>query len=37
MKLGAFSLSLAVKGIEASKSFYEALGFTEVGGNIEQK
>lgn len=37
MKLGAFSLSLAVKDIEASKSFYEALGFTEVGGNIEQK
>lgn len=37
MKLGAFSLSLAVKDIQASKTFYEALGFTEVGGNIEQK
>lgn len=36
MKLGAFSVSLAVKDIHASKAFYEKLGFQEVGGNIEQ-
>ena len=28
MKLGAFSVSLNVKDIEASKKFYETLGFT---------
>jgi len=27
MKLGAFSISLAVKDIHASKAFYEKLGF----------
>ena len=27
MELGAFSVSLAVKDIEASKLFYEKLGF----------
>ena len=27
MELGAFSVSLNVKDIHASKSFYEALGF----------
>ena len=32
MELGAFSLSLAVKDIEASKVFYGKLGFTPVGG-----
>ena len=37
MKLGAFSLSLSVKDIAASKAFYEKLGFCEFGGNIEQK
>jgi predicted enzyme related to lactoylglutathione lyase len=37
MKLGAFSVSLAVKDIHASKTFYEALGFTVFGGNIEMK
>lgn len=36
MKLGAFSISLAVKDIKASKAFYEALGFTVFGGNIDQ-
>ena len=28
MKLGAFSISLAVKDIAASRAFYEKLGFT---------
>ena len=28
MELGAFSVSLVVKDIEASKLFYEKLGFT---------
>ncbi|MGL5891313.1 MAG: VOC family protein [Bacteroidia bacterium] len=37
MKLGAFSISLAVKNIQASKTFYENLGFSAFGGNIEQK
>ncbi len=36
MKLGAFSISLAVKDIHKSKEFYENLGFTYKGGNIEQ-
>ncbi|MEZ4668872.1 MAG: VOC family protein [Anaerolineae bacterium] len=36
MKLGAFSVSLAVKDIEASKAFYEKLGFIVFGGNQEQ-
>lgn len=36
MQLGAFSVSLAVKDIQASKIFYEKLGFTEAGGNLEQ-
>ena len=30
MNLGNFSVSLAVKDIEASKVFYEKLGFTDV-------
>jgi lactoylglutathione lyase len=37
MKLGAFSVSLSVKDIKASKAFYENLGFTEFGGEISQK
>lgn len=37
MKLGAFSISLAVKDIHASKAFYENLGFETMGGNIDQK
>ncbi len=36
MKLGAFSISLAVKDIHKSKEFYEKLGFSYKGGNIEQ-
>ncbi len=36
MKLGAFSMSLNVKDIRASKQFYEQLGFTSFGGNIDQ-
>lgn len=36
MKLGTFSISLNVRDINASKLFYEKLGFTEFGGNIEQ-
>src|SRR6188472_570170 len=33
MELGAFSISLAVKDIEASKLFYEKLGFTIFMGD----
>ena len=36
MELGAFSVSLAVKDIEASKLFYEKLGFTVFGGDQTQ-
>jgi catechol 2,3-dioxygenase-like lactoylglutathione lyase family enzyme len=36
MELGAFSISLAVKDIAASKAFYEKLGFEVFGGNIVQ-
>lgn len=36
MKLGAFSVSLAVKDIEASKQFYEKLGFATLGGDQAQ-
>lgn len=36
MKLGAFSVSLAVKDIHKSKAFYEALGFEQFAGEIEQ-
>jgi lactoylglutathione lyase len=36
MKLGAFSISLAVKDIAASRAFYEMLGFTVFGGNQDQ-
>ncbi|MBV7269007.1 VOC family protein [Winogradskyella luteola] len=35
MKLGAFSVSLSVKDIHASKSFYETLGFTVFAGDIK--
>ena len=35
MDLGAFSVSLAVKDLAASKSFYEILGFEEAGGDAE--
>ncbi len=36
MELGAFSVSLAVKDIEASKLFYEKLGFTAFAGDQAQ-
>lgn len=36
MKLGAFSISLAVKDIKASKQFYETLGFSQFAGSLEQ-
>ena len=36
MKLGAFSVSLNVKDIKASKLFYETLGFTKFAGDIEK-
>ncbi len=35
MKLGAFSVSLNVKDIQASKTFYETIGFSVFAGNIE--
>jgi predicted lactoylglutathione lyase len=36
MELGTFSASLAVKDIEASKRFYEKLGFTVFAGDQSQ-
>lgn len=36
MNLGAFSLSLAVKDLAASRAFYEKLGFQQVAGNPAQ-
>ena len=36
MDLGNFSVSLAVKDIEASKAFYEKLGLTVFGGDQSQ-
>ena len=36
MDLGAFSISLAVKDIAASKGFYEKLGFEIFGGDASQ-
>ena len=36
MELGAFSVSLAVKDLEASRDFYEKLGFRVVGGDPSQ-
>ncbi len=36
MELGAFSISLAVKDIEASRIFYEKLGFKVFGGDASQ-
>jgi catechol 2,3-dioxygenase-like lactoylglutathione lyase family enzyme len=37
MKLGILSISLAVKDIAKSKAFYEALGFSEFAGHMDQK
>ena len=34
MKLGAFSISLAVKDLQQSKTFYENLGFEVFGGDM---
>ena len=36
MILGAFSVSLNVKDIQTSKSFYENLGFQVFGGDVSQ-
>jgi len=36
MELGAFSISLTVKDIEASRAFYEKLGFKTFHGDISQ-
>jgi catechol 2,3-dioxygenase-like lactoylglutathione lyase family enzyme len=36
MDLGAFSISLAVKDLAASRAFYEKLGFTVFGGDASQ-
>jgi lactoylglutathione lyase len=36
MELGAFSISLAVKDLAASRSFYEKLGFQVFGGDASQ-
>ena len=36
MELGAFSISLAVKDILASKAFYEKFGFKVIGGDATQ-
>lgn len=33
MELGAFSISLTVKDLQASKAFYEKLGFSDHGGS----
>lgn len=35
MKLGAFSISLAVKDLNISKEFYENLGFKVFAGDIK--
>jgi catechol 2,3-dioxygenase-like lactoylglutathione lyase family enzyme len=37
VKLGAFSISLSVKDIGASRTFYEKLGFSVFGGNQAQR
>lgn len=34
MELGAFSVSLNVKDLEVSKTFYEKLGFEKFGGDM---
>ena len=36
MELGAFSISLAVKDIEASRAFYEKFGFKVFHGDASQ-
>lgn len=36
MNLGTFSVSLTVKDLQASRTFYEALGFHQIAGNAEE-
>ena len=36
MELGNFSISLAVKDLEASRAFYEKFGFQSFAGNAAQ-
>ncbi len=36
MKLGAFSISLTVKDLAASRAFYSKLGFEVIGGDSAQ-
>lgn len=36
MELGAFSVSLSVKDLAASRAFYEQLGFSDLGGVPDQ-
>src|SRR5918998_4194618 len=36
MELGNFSISLAVKDLEASRAFYEKFGFEVFGGDASQ-
>ena len=36
MELGAFSISLAVKDLQASKAFYEKFGFKVFAGDASQ-
>jgi len=36
MQLGAFSISLAVKDLEASRRFYEKFGFAAFAGDASQ-
>jgi catechol 2,3-dioxygenase-like lactoylglutathione lyase family enzyme len=36
MELGAFSVSLAVRDLEASRAFYEKLGFVQFHGDASQ-
>jgi catechol 2,3-dioxygenase-like lactoylglutathione lyase family enzyme len=36
MKLGAFSVSLSVKDLAVSRSFYEKLGFMVFAGGMDQ-
>lgn len=35
MKLGAFSISLAVKDLKVSRTFYENMGFAVFAGSME--
>jgi catechol 2,3-dioxygenase-like lactoylglutathione lyase family enzyme len=37
MQLGAFSISLAVKDLEASRAFYQEFGFEVFAGDAAQK